>query len=272
MHCLTLQEVKDNYLAVDFFLSMSCNRSCHYCTTYTLEQRNLTVDMDFLSYVLDCFKKYKVRINLLGGEPALIKNLKEVIDEIKKYDNFVCSVLSNSYVRKRYPDILEDPSIFYFEHLVLDFYEDRVEKLGNFDFLPKNEKNNYNVVIKTPNYEKYRRNFPEEIAKLNHKNTMFKQYNSRSPEFDVITQSPRIDRKLCAKFPQVPVIDFENKNIRHCSKRTQDSRTFEVTKDNIDKMMQFKLFEYESYCETCCENISNFSFKKYAEIIETYEI
>ena len=272
MRSVTRQDIQNSHLSIDFFLSMSCNKSCHYCTTYTLEQRNLTVDMNFLREVLEYLKEYKVRISLLGGEPGLIKNLREVIAEIKKYDNFVCSVLSNSFVRKRYPEILEDSEVLYMEHLVLDFHEDRIEKLGNFEFFRENDKNNYNVVIKTPNYEKYRRNFPEEISRLSHKNTMFKTYNSRSPEFGVIEQSPKIDRKLCSKFPQVPVIDFENKNIRHCSKRTLDSRTFDMTQENIHKMMNFNLFEYENYCENCCENISNFSFKKYLEIIETHEI
>ena len=64
--------------------------------------RNLTVDMDFLRKHLDYLKDYKVRINLLGGEPGLIKNLDDVINEIKKYPNFVVSVLSNSFIRKRY--------------------------------------------------------------------------------------------------------------------------------------------------------------------------
>jgi len=269
---MTLQDLNDNYLAIDFFLSKSCNKSCYYCTTYTLEQRNLTVDLDFLVRVLEYFKKYKVRINLLGGEPALIKNLQQVTSEIQKYDNFVCCVLSNSLVRRKYPYILEDSKIFYFEHIVLDFYQDKIKKLGKFDFFAKNKNNNYNVVIKTPNYNKYRRNFPEEIAKLNHENTMFKEYNSRSPEYSVIYQSPEIDRRLCAKFPKVPVIDFENKSIRHCSKRTQDSRTFKVNQNNVDEMMNFKLFKYETYCETCCEKINNFSFNKYLDIIETHAI
>ena len=44
----TLQQIQNDYLAIDFFLSMSCNKNCHYCTSYTLEMRNLTVDMDFL--------------------------------------------------------------------------------------------------------------------------------------------------------------------------------------------------------------------------------
>ena len=107
----TLQYIQTNYLAIDFFLSMSCNKNCHYCTSYTLEMRNLTVDMDFLRKVLGYLKQYKIRVNLLGGEPGLIKNLNEVIAEIKKNPNHVCSVLSNSFVRKKYAWILEDPEI-----------------------------------------------------------------------------------------------------------------------------------------------------------------
>ena len=62
----------------------------------------------------------------------------------------------------------------YVEHNILDFYEDKVKKLGNFDFVPENDKNNYNVVVKTPNYFKYKDKYPEVLEKLNHKNTMWK--------------------------------------------------------------------------------------------------
>ena len=127
----TLKEIQENYLAIDFFLSMSCNKNCHYCTSYTLEMRNLTVDMDFLRKTLGFLKDYKVRVNLLGGEPGLIKNLDEVISEIKKNPNHVCSVLSNSFVRKRYPHILEDKDILYVEHNILDWYEDILFRFSN---------------------------------------------------------------------------------------------------------------------------------------------
>ena len=80
----TLAYIQDNYLAIDFFLSMSCNKNCHYCTSYTLEMRNLTVDMDFLRKVLGYLKQYKIRVNLLGGEPGLIKNLNEVVRKFLK--------------------------------------------------------------------------------------------------------------------------------------------------------------------------------------------
>ena len=60
----SLTEIQENYLAIDFFLSMSCNKDCHYCTSYTLEMRNLTVDMNFLRQTLEYLKEYKDKINL----------------------------------------------------------------------------------------------------------------------------------------------------------------------------------------------------------------
>ena len=270
----TLQQIQSDYLAIDFFLSMSCNKNCHYCTSYTLEMRNLTVDMDFLKQTLGYLKNYKVRVNLLGGEPGLIKNLDEVISEIKKNPNHVCSVLSNSFVRKRYPHILEDKDILYVEHNILDWYEHEVTKLGNFDYIPENDLNNYNVVVRTPNFFKYKDKYPEIMKKLDHKNTMWKAFNGRSPEFTDIVQAPEIDRKMCAAFPMVPVIDFEKRHIVHCSKKfannTELSKTFDLTQENIDKMMNFRLFKYENYCKTCTEWVQpkgHFPMSKYARLL-----
>ena len=64
---------------------------------------------------------------------GLIKNLDDVI-EVKKNTNHVCSVLSNSFVRKRYLHILKRYDILYVEHNILDFYEDS-KKLGSLDLL-----------------------------------------------------------------------------------------------------------------------------------------
>ena len=251
----SLNDIKDSHLGIDFYLSKSCNKSCYYCTAWTLEMRNLTVDMDFANKILEYLSPYKTRINLLGGEPGLIKNLDEVIHRIKSYDNLVCSVLSNSFIRKRYPWILEDPDILYMEHLVLDFYEDRIEKLGNYDFFEENDKNNYNVVIMTPNYFKYREN--HDLSIIDHKNTEFKHFNSRAPGWEKEEQEPEIVRRVCAAFPSVPVIDFELRKIRHCSKKViKGSRQFDITKENIDKMMNFELFEFEEYCRTCTETLN----------------
>src|SRR6056300_800181 len=235
----TLKEIQENYLAIDFFMSMSCNKSCHYCTSNTLD---------------------------------------DVINEVKKYPNFVCSVLSNSFIRKRYPHVLEDPEILYIEHSTLDFYEDRIEKLGNFPWLPENNLNNYNLVVKTPNYFEYKDNFPEDMKAINHKNTMFKSFNGRTPNKDdvtkVHTQADEIDRKMCAAFPMVPVINFETRKLVHCSKKFANnlihSKEFEITQDNIDKMMNFRLFKYENYCKNCMEWVQpkgHFPVSKYASVL-----
>ena len=255
---LTLKDLKGSeYRTVDFYLSKSCNKSCHYCTAWTLEMRNLHVDMNFLRNTVEYLSPYKTRICLLGGEPGLIKNLDEVIAEIKKHPNLVIQVLSNSLVRKFYSHILEDPEIIYIEHLVLDFYEDRIEKLGNYEFFEENDNNNYNLIIETPNYFKYRENF--DLSILDHKNTEFKEYNSRSPDFFTdhkLEQASELDRRVCARFPLVPVIDFELQKIRHCSRKViNGSRQFEVNKENIDKMMSYDLFNFEKYCSTCMDII-----------------
>lgn len=269
MHVKSLQEIKDEgYLSVDFYLTKSCNKTCHYCTAWTKEMRNLVVDMDFLTKVLEYFSPYKTRISLLGGEPALVKNLTEVISEIKKYKNLVPCVLSNSLIRNRYPWILEDPEVIYIEHLVLDFFEDRIEKLGpkTYDFFEENNNNNYNLIIQTPGYEAYKSNYKLDIF---HKNTLLKEYNSRSPTYGITEQAPEFDRKICAAFPLVPVIDFEIRKIRHCSKKViHGSRQFDITKENIDKMMNFELFEYEDYCRNCTEVIAPRSQEQILKILE----
>jgi organic radical activating enzyme len=231
--------------------------------------------MEFLKKTLDYLDPYKMRICLLGGEPGLIKNLDEVIAEIKKHDNHVIQVLSNSLVRKFYPQVLEDPEIIYLEHLVLDFHEDNIEKLGNYDFFDENDKNNYNLIIKTPNYFKYRENF--DLSKIDHKNTEFKEYNSRSPIFDRTEQSLELERRICARFPMVPVVDFEIKKIRHCSRKAiNGSKEFEITKENIDKMMRYDLFQYEEYCKTCMDIIPKrpefWTEEVTAKLIESGEI
>lgn len=266
-----LRDIKSEYLSVDFYLTKSCNKTCHYCTAWTLEMRNLEVDMEFLRHTLECFKGHKTLIQLLGGEPGLVKNLKEVIEMIREYPEFKVSVLSNSLVRRKYPWILEDPEIYYQEHLVLDFYSDKIEKLGNYDFFPENDLNNYNIIIQTPGYFEYRKNFNIN-NQIHHDNTILKVYNSRSPSYDVIEQSPLINRKICAKFPMVPVIDFELKKLRHCSKKfINGSRHFDITPDNIHKMMTFELFEFEDYCDVCTEQI-NFGPKDQERVLRIMEV
>ena len=79
---------------------------------------------------------------------------------------------------------------------------------------------------------------------------------------------------LCASFPMVPVIDFEKKHIVHCSKKFANnnelSRAFELTQENVDKMMNFRLFKYENYCKGCMEYVNpkgHFPISKYGSVL-----
>ena len=132
--------------------------------------------------------------------------------------------------------------------------------------------------MKTPNYFKYKDKFPEEMKMINHKNTMWKSFNGRTPNKDDVTavhrQAAEIDRKMCAAFPMVPVINFETRKIVHCSKKFANnaihSKTFDITQENIDKMMNFRLFKYENYCKTCMEWVEpkgHFPLSKYASVL-----
>lgn len=255
---------------VDFYLTKSCNKTCHYCTSWTKEMRNLTVDIGYFDELMSWFDGHEAAIQLLGGEPALVKNLEDVINTIKKYPNLRPTILSNSLIRKRYPWVLEDPSVWYYEHLILDVYEDEIKKLGpkSYDFFGPNDLNNYNVIIRTPNFEKYHRKY-DLMPKLDHRNTQFKEYNSRSPTFESRRQAPEMERRICAAFPSVPVIDFEMMKIRHCSKKViNGSRTFDITRDNIQAMMNYELFEFEEYCRTCTDPLVS---KPDTEIIKIFE-
>ena len=71
------------------------------------------------------------------------------------------------------------------------------------------------------------------------------------------------------------VIDFEKKHIVHCSKKFANnnelSKTFDLTKENIDKMMNFRLFKYENYCKTCTEwnnTKRSFLYEKVCKVIK----
>ena len=56
--------------------------------------------------------------------------------------------------------------------------------------------------------------------------------------------------------------------------RLQLHQNFEVTEENLHKMMTFKLFEYENYCKTCMEYLNpngHYRAYKVLEMLNSYE-
>ena len=116
------------------------------------------------------------------------------------------------------------------------------------------------------------------MKQLDHKNTMWKSFNGRTFNKDDIlevhTQADEIDRKMCAGLLWYLFINFETRNIVHCSKKFVNniihSKTFDITQENVDKMMNFQLFKYENYCKTCMEWVEfkgSFYMRKYARLL-----
>jgi len=267
---------------IDFFLTKTCNKACYYCTSFTKEQRNLEVDLDFLKFVLDEFKKYGTNnfvVRLLGGEPALINNLNEVINILRSYNLQKIAVYSNSLIRKKYPWILEDDSIDYFEHLFYKIENKKILKLGNYEFFEENNLNNNNIVVLTNNFITEYKNV--NLTPLMNKNTIWKMVNDRSKvdtidkyiqnysDFKLyietnnlkvasnsweVNKLNNLNRKLCSNCPPSPVINFENKTIHHCSKVPNFSKTASCNEENINKLVTMKLFnDFPNYCRTCKE-------------------
>ena len=70
----------------------------------------------------------------------------------------------------------------------------------------------------------------------------------------------------------MPVVDFEIQKIRHCSRKAiNGSREFDITVDNIDKMMNYDLFEFEKYCTICMDIIPKRPKARRDEILSIIE-
>ena len=65
------------------------------------------------------------------------------------------------------------------------------------------------------------------------------------------------------------MIDFEIQKIRHCSKKViKGSKQFDVTYENLQKMMNFELFGFEKYCIWCTEYIDKRPQEQILRIME----
>jgi len=255
--------------SIDFLLTKQCNKKCYYCSTYAKIKEKINVDLVFLEFILMEFKNYSndYTIKILGGEPGLIKNLNEIIKTIKKF-NFNIEVYSNSLVRKNYPEILDDRSIKYVEHLFYMVKDSTILKLGDFNFLKENDKNNYNTVVMTNNF--LSNFFKIDISELKHNNTIWKAVNTRGNDKSKVFNKKEIytslgieeKKELTDKFKYLcsintpnPVINFETKQIEHCSKYPTQSKTIDCTSKNIKKLLNSSLFETEmpEYCKNCVD-------------------
>lgn len=261
-----------------FFLQLNitrkCNQSCYYCNVFSSTKLNSgEVDEDFLRFVLLKYPK-DIMIQICGGEPGIIKNVDNVFKIVYNNTSMI-EVLSNGLVRKREFDWLN--KIKYFEHLIFDIEEDYINKFYDMNFI-KEDYIKYVVVMTEKTTKSLLKNFDLFKSKdmfngnffykiMNEKTHRIKGYEydlldffrkiKDNESFEMVRrflfpQKTHINLKtLCAKNAPYSTIDFETRRIHHCSNYLIDSKTYELTDENITKHLESRLFDIEDYCKKC---------------------
>jgi len=245
-------------------LSRSCNQKCYYCTTYK-GNYNYLADLEFIKEISKNIN-LNFFIEITGGEPGLCDNLIDVVKVVKKTKAQI-RIMSNGLVRLRYPELIEDPDIMYFEHLYLN----SKKKFYDLDVLQENNLQNVNVVVLTDDIMDNL-----DISKLNHKCTWFKVLNLKSKTESLNIEKTKEflkdkntynkhnfgmisnNKKLCAMNPPTPFINTEDKTIGHCAKIMDDSLTVPYNINSFKKLLKSELFtEYPNYCDRCNDVAGN---------------
>lgn len=286
------------YFKLGIILTRACNQKCNYCNNYK-DIKPDNVDIDYLLYILDLYNIHGIDnmyIELSGGEPGLIPNIREVIsalynkDYIKKVD-----ILSNGLIRSRYGGLFIDyPKLEGLEHTAMNianininyFYND-ITYFNNY--FPNNkllivlDEITVNSLIENFEYFYKLKLFDSDknikfkiiTPKLcNITNELINKYNT----FYDLVRSKKIlnyrniamDRKyldrtclirirdICAKISSMQFIDLTNNYIGQCSMNVETTNRAEITSDNIYKTIRGLLFMNKSeYCDKCIKYNEN---------------
>jgi organic radical activating enzyme len=265
----------------NIIFSKRCNQKCYYCDVWSQDIKYKTrIDIDKLNEVLNYFPDNSV-VRLNGGEPGLLENIEEGVEVILKHPKIKYLVIySNGYIRYKNFDFINEDRVFYQEHLILDIKDKKINKFYDMDF---DSKYKY-VIILAENTTKsllYNYDYYKKIGLFNN-NFYFKMlvnktidcYNyinlveellnkisldtGRSFDFakTVIerVKNNNHDLKLkrsCIAFPYNMFIDFETNQIGHCTMVTSKTKTYPLTKQNIERNLKGLLFTEDEACKNC---------------------
>lgn len=285
------------FYKLGILLTRICNQNCYYCNNYVNGNISET-DIDYLIWVLKCFNNSGVEnlyIELSGGEPGLIPNLYDVVENINSL-SFVkkIDILSNGYVRKIIPDIFVDFNITGIEHTAYSidkktikyFYDDITyfndkylnnkhllilddltitSLIENFDYFKKlglfDIQHRIVLKILTPKLQDLSN---ELIAKYKMFYAML--YANRIIGSKLLAMDcnyiERIEdesvKEACARVTSTQYIDLDNKVIGQCSMNVEKCNHASITVENIQKLVRAKLFlSTFDYCKKCLKFKTN---------------
>lgn len=258
-------------MKIGVLLTTQCNMSCWYCDHKKLNAINMNqeIDVPYLTHVLSMFPKH-LHVELSGGEPGIIANLLEVIDEISDLPNVdSIDVLSNGLAYMRYgSDLFKNSKLkSYREHWfggefknphskyeqVVVLSEDNLEhfflKIGMFYkdspisdkriefkvFTPKVCYLDDGYFKKCVDFYNYIRYYLTNPITLEHIDTQLKFIQQRE---SLGINSP------CYLLPKNVFINLETKSLHQCSMVVTESMesAYSLSQSNIDLLVKGKLF------------------------------
>lgn len=141
----------NDYIELDLYISSHCNYRCSYCFVHDysikFNEYNFNKQIEFLAA-----QKYKIKCDILGGEPSIIKNLCKYVNEYSKYCEKI-SVFSNGSNTRELNDIPCDLIITPHFEYYNKTYESKLLELLKYRDVNK-LKTFLNIVVNKSNYEK----------------------------------------------------------------------------------------------------------------------
>ena len=258
---------------LDLLLTKACNQDCYYCNVFKNTKfidAKPEVDIDFLKYALSCFD-FNFNVIIGGGEPGIVSNLDTVYKILKdtpKIQNI--RLLSNGQCRINDYDWLKD--VDYYEHIIRDIQDKNIIKFYELDIIPKfnhwkqvivTTENVTNSVLNNFEYFQELGLFSDKFwfktmnakthSAITYKETLVHLYRklNRANEIYGVLDEDEAKKKVCAMYPYMTSVDFEDKKFLHCNAHSIICDKKELTKENVELNLKGQLFKYSKYCETC---------------------
>jgi len=159
-------ESPDWQVNVNWMITVRCNYSCSYCSSYDNSQpfgfKTLDEYIDVFTYLSDYFGNQKIKMNLLGGEPTVYKQWVDLVNWLAD-NNYVPNILTNlsippkTYIHKLNGKAKKFLCASYHPEMTIleDFYENAkiLEEAGYLESVALlADPNNWDQVLRT--YEK----------------------------------------------------------------------------------------------------------------------
>ena len=266
---------------IDFNLIHECNWSCEYCNFRGRKPFLYQFDKKQVQNVLDILRPYKqpdTQIAFGGGEPGLVT--EDRLDMMfGEYNNVhLCTnglFIRNGYLKKYYgriasvrvhivPEITFKIYKFYHDEKIICLF---VAHHKNVDFIENFILNYPELKFDMCIYGVRTQEYGDYLLTEKDCEKLFKLIDKYPDRFESVTrekvefyhkqfvepEKKRSTAELCRKNPLIPIFDLIDNEFSHCCNyllRNKDR--FEITKENVKKLLEGTLKTTEDFvCDHC---------------------